>query len=264
MPDWFYEMPSVLALLAIYVICCSISLIGYGLSIRFFRKFDTYEVISKIVWQTILFFSSLFITFWIAINWHNLKDLSQITKQESHTLESLYEYTDIPESPEYTKQLHQAIIKYIDSVINTAFPLLAAGEVNLIPSVEYRDLLKLANGYKTNNTLTNEFAYNRLMHNIELLIHDRSTRLGYAMGELNGPLLGFFLAMICIGSFWTGAIFSRNFLFSLLIIMSQNIVMASSTWLVLEIDKPFQGYFKVNSQAYIDAKIEILGLTNNK
>jgi len=70
-------------------------------------------------------------------------------------------------------------------------------------------------------------------------------------------LIIFFIALVLVGCFWTGCINSRNFVFSIIVIMSQNLVIASSSWLILEMDKPFQGYFKVDNQAFINVKQQI-------
>ena len=95
------------------------------------------------------------------------------------------------------------------------------------------------------------------MEATEELSKSRTVRLGYLSGELHGPLLMFFIAMLVIGCFWTGSFYSKSFLFSLIIILSQNILMATSSWLIFEIDKPFQGSIKATNQAFIDVKIEL-------
>ena len=152
MPNWFYNMETWLALLMIYVICCSIGLLAYFISQKFFKKYDTFEVISKIVWQTVLFFSTMFITFWIATNWHNLKDLSQITKKEANTIESLYSYANLPGSEVYTQKLQNIIFNYLDSIITQEFPALEAGKLENVSLDSYRKLLRFVNQYKSTNT----------------------------------------------------------------------------------------------------------------
>ncbi len=258
MPQWFYEIPVFLALGLIYILCCSISLIGYWFSNIFFQKVDKYEIVTKVVWQTVLFFSTMLITFWIATNWHNLKDLTQVTKKEARDIKELYAYSKLPDAPEVTKELRTILMAYLDSVINKEYASLHKGEVNIETLNLYLKFIKTARYYMPNNSLTNEFAYNRLMSGVLDLIQSRADRLGYLPGELNGTLLGFFLIIMIIGCFWTGAIYSKNFIFSLIIIMSQNIIMASSIWLIFEIDKPFQGEIIIDNQPFIDAKKDIL------
>ena len=85
----------------------------------------------------------------------------------------------------------------------------------------------------------------------------RENRLGFLSGNLNGPLLLFFIMMIFLGCFWTGFINTRNFRFTLFIIMSQNLIMSSSSWLILEMDMPFQGQLRVDSTPFVGVQDEI-------
>lgn len=264
MPHWFYNASYLTALLIIYLFCCSVSFVGYKISRVFFQKVDKYEIVTKIVWQTVLFFSTMLITFWIAINWHNLRNLTQVTNIEAQKIERVYSYSELPKDPKYTKKLRTALMKYLDSVINKEYKSLEIGFLNNETLLDFQNFVKIANDYLPNNSRTNEFAYNRLLIAIEELAQARTDRLSYLPGELNGVLLGFFIVIMIVGCFWTGAIYSGNLLFSLIIIMSQNIIMGSSIWLILEIDKPFQGEIKVTNQAFVEAKDEIQRINSRK
>lgn len=256
MPNWFFHVPIVAAFIFIYSTCCCVSLIGYVTAKKFFNQVDHNEVIGKVVWQTVLFFSTLFITFWIATNIHNLDNLLVITQQEAHEVENVYNATtSLPASG--SKLVQTATLGYLDSVINVEFKNLEQGKRSPATDAAYRNLLRTTFRYTPSGTITNELAYGRLLRSIDILSNLRIQRLNLLKGELTGAFLLFFILMILIGCFWTGSINSRNFLFTMIVIMSQNLVIASSTWLIFEIDKPFQGFFKVTNAPFVEIKDEI-------
>jgi hypothetical protein len=256
MPNWFFDAPIFVAFIAIYITCCSISIIGFIFAKRFFNQVDRNEVIGKVVWQTILFFSTLFITFWIATNIRNLDVLNSVTKQEAHQIENLYNAgSSLPEP--YKTKMQNATLIYLDSVIKQEYPDLEEGRYNSFTQEKYRNLIYTAYKYTPNGKTTNELAYDRLLHSLDQLSDLRIQRLGLLNGELTGAFLVFFVLMISIGCFWTGCINSRNLVFTTIVIMSQNLVIASSSWLIFEIDKPFQGYFKVSNSEFVTVLNEI-------
>lgn len=63
--------------------------------------------------------------------------------------------------------------------------------------------------------------------------------------------------MIVAGCFWTGFVDTRSFNVTLFIIMSQNLILGSSSWLILEMGKPFQGQFSVRNAPFITIQKEI-------
>lgn len=256
MPNWFFHVPIIPAFIFIYVTCCSISLVGYVFAKVFFNQVDQHEVVGKVVWQTILFFSTLFITFWIATNIHNLDTLRVMTQEEAHEIENVYNAaTSLPRADE--KLMQDATMVYLNSIINDEYKSLEQGQRSPISEAAYRNLIHTAYRYSPNGTTTNELAYSRLLKAIDEVSNLRIQRLNLLKGELTGAFLIFFIAMISVGCFWTGSINSRNFIFTTIVIMSQNLVIGSSSWLIFEIDKPFQGYFKVNNSAFVDVRNEI-------
>jgi len=98
MPAWFYSLPIYFALISTFVFCNLISLIGHFFSQRFLFRVDNNDVVNKVVWQTILFFTTIFITFWIATNWSNLGQLELTSIREATTIEQLYNDLDSLES----------------------------------------------------------------------------------------------------------------------------------------------------------------------
>ena len=90
MPVWFYQIPIYLALALIVLFSNVISLFGYWVSKRFLSRVDNKDVVTKIVWQMVLFFSTVFITSWIATNWGNLGQLKQTTTREASAIAQIY------------------------------------------------------------------------------------------------------------------------------------------------------------------------------
>ncbi len=256
MPDSFYHLPIYLALALIFILCNTVSLFGYLVSHRFLSRIDNKDVVTKVVWQTVLFFSTIFITFWIATNWSNVGTLKQTTIREANSIAQLY--NDIgslggAESPFFETK----IWNYLNSVINDEYPHLSRGEESPKTNAAFRELVLSIYNYKPLPQLSDELRYNRILEQVTDLSNYRENRLGFLSGNLNGPLLLFFIMMVFMGCFWTGFINTRNFRFTLFIIMSQNLIMSSSSWLILEMDMPFQGQLRVDNAPFVGVQDEI-------
>jgi hypothetical protein len=65
--------------------------------------------------------------------------------------------------------------------------------------------------------------------------------------------------LIC---FWSACVNNNLKKLTILVIISQNLIILSSAWLILEIDRPFQGYFKVGNQAFVNIQKNILVMEN--
>lgn len=261
MPGWFYEMPIYVALILMFVVCNSISLFGYWFYKRYLIKVDNKDVVTKVVWQTVLFFSTIFITFWIVTNWSNLGSLKQTTIKESNSISQLY--NDLDSLPEAQRvEFEQKLKSYLNSVITEEYKSLTNGVENLQTNAIYRDFVLSVYKYQPAPNLASELRYNRILQHLSELSDFRENRLSYLEGSLSGPLLMFFLTMIIVGCFWTGFIDTRSFRFTLFIIMSQNLIISSSSWLILEMDKPFQGEFSVNNIPFVNIQKEI-GLSDS-
>jgi hypothetical protein len=250
MPNLFYDLPIYFALFLIFLACNCLSLLGYAASHTFLTRVDNKDIVTKIVWQTILFFSSIFITFWIATNWSNLGTLKQTTTREANVIAQLYndfEALDIKQRANLNKHLDD----YLNLVVNDEYPHLARGEESRKTNEAYRSLVLSIYDYHPRALLAEELRYNRILTQLENLSDYREIRLDFLIGNLQGPLLFFFLIMISVGCFWTGFIDTKSRLFTLFIIMSQNLIISSSCWLILEMDKPFQGQLSVDKAAFI-------------
>ncbi len=256
MPNWFYSMPIYSALVAMFVTCNAISLFGNIVSQSFLLKVDNKDVVTKVVWQTILFFSTIFITFWIATNWGNLGNLKLTTIHEANSIAQLYNDLDsLDDSSRY--HLERKLVLYLDLVIDDEYPKLMHGEASYKTYAAYRDLVSSIYTYTPRHQLADELRYNRILAQLDQLSNYRESRISFVNGNLQGPLLFFFLSMVAIGCFWTGFIHTRSMIFTLFIIMSQNVIISSSSWLILEMDKPFQGKLSVDDSAFVNIREEL-------
>lgn len=263
MPNWFYHLPIYWALVMLFVVCNMISLIGYTVSQRFLSRVDNKDIVTKVVWQTVLFFSTIFITFWIATNWSNLGLLKQTTIREANSIVPLY--NDIGSLKGEGREIYEAKLqKYLNLVITDEYPHLNGGVESPDANKAYRDLVLSLYGYHPLPIFSDELRYNRILQQLSELSNLRENRLGFLEGSLNGPLLIFFVMMISVGCFWTGFIDTRSFTFTLFIIMSQNLIISSSCWLILEMDMPFQGDLKVGNAPFVAVQDEIKSFNHYK
>ncbi len=256
MPAWFYSLPIYFALVSTFIFCNLISLVGHFFSHRFLFRVDSNDVVNKVVWQTILFFTTIFITFWIATNWSNLGQLELTSIREATTIEQLYNDLDSLESDQ-RKSIEQNLFNYLNSVIEDEYPNLSAGKLNQKTTAMYRTLVLSIYEYTPAKNMAEEMRYHRILEQLSQLSNYREDRLNYLEGNLRGPLLVFFLVMIIIGCFWTGFVKTKSLAFTLFIIMSQNLIISSSCWLILEMDKPFQGELSADNSAFITVRQEL-------
>jgi ABC-type multidrug transport system fused ATPase/permease subunit len=264
MPVWFYQIPIYLALALIVLFSNVISLFGYWVSKRFLSRVDNKDVVTKIVWQTVLFFSTVFITFWIATNWGNLGQLKQTTTREASAIAQIYnDLNSLPKTEQVN--LEAKLDSYLNSIIHDEYPSLANGQTSLRTNEDYSQFVTAVYNYQPESSMTAELQYNRTLQHLSEMSDYRQDRLSYLDGNLHGPLLLFFLTMVLTGCFWIGFVDTRSFWFTLFIIMSQNWIFGSSSWLILEMDKPFQGQFSVTSDPfiYIQRDIHMFHATDN-
>ncbi len=256
MPNWFYEINVYLALGYIFLSCNVISIIGHIIARRYFSSLDNRDVVTKVVWQTILFFSTMFITFWIATNWHDIGDLHTITNKEANLISSLYHdaaQTNISSRAILTR----SIKNYLNNVIDVEYPALKSGKTVKNNDPIYRELVLSIYSYMPSDDIEDQLRYNRMLENIQTLSETRAARIGFTEGNMHGPLLYFLIVITVLGCFWTGCINTKRLLFSIFIIMSQNLILSSASWLILEMDKPFQGALNVSDTPFIHIQHEI-------
>lgn len=256
MPNWFYDVNVYLALFLIFIACNTVSLIGYIIARKYFSVLDNRDVVTKVVWQTILFFSTMFITFWIATNWQNIGQLSEVTAREANTISSLYNDANSV-NKESRKELTTKINNYLSHVINEEYPLLKQGRTNNSTNLAYRELVLSVYAYSPAGTIQDQLRYNRMLEQMAQLSAARESRLSFLAGNMSGPLLYFLLIIIILGCFWTGCITTKSIIFSMFILMSQNLIISSSVWLILEMDKPFQGVLSIEDEAFVTIQEEI-------
>lgn len=249
--DQFYSLPIYLALLLIFVGCNLISVLGYFVSHRFLARVDNKDVVTKVVWQTVLFFTTIFITFWIATNWSNLGALKSATIREANSVQLLYHEMDGLNQPQ-GKLLQTELLTYAGLVVNDEYAHLRHGQSSPRTESSFRILVNSIYDYRHEGFISgDEGSYNRVLDQIEVVSDYRDTRLQYLEGNLQGPLLLFFIIMIVVGCFWTGFIDTKSRIFTTFIILCQNLIISASCWLILEMDKPFQGELSVGKSAFV-------------
>ena len=255
MPNYFYELSIYTTFALVFIVCNLISGVGFYVSHRFLSRIDNKEMVTKVVWQTVLFFTTMFITFWIATNWSNLGQLKQTTVKEANSIELLYYDLDLLKSPDH-KFSQLKLHNYLDLIVNEEYKSLSTGHDSISTESAYQDLLHLIYKYNPINT-SDEQSYDRVLNQLNQMSSLRDSRLQFLDGNLQGPLLLFFVIMIVVGCFWTGFIHTRSKLFSLFIILCQNLIISSSCWLILEMDKPFQGQISIDKSAFVAVQQQI-------
>ncbi len=257
MMSWFYNLNVLSALLLIFIICGTISMIGFFISQKYFLK-ETHLKTISLAQKTGLTFGTLFMAFWITINWQTLKELTLTTEQEAHAIYHLYSISKmIPETNEQTR-VREAVLNYLDIIINKEYRSLEQGKLSIQGEESFNNLTWAVYSYPKMNDFRDQFTYSQLIAALTSVSDNRVKRLNFVHGELTGALLIFFITLIVIICFWNGFIRSEHSKLAFVVLLSQNLIILSSAWLVLEIDHPFQGYFKVDDSAFIHTHQQII------
>lgn len=260
MPAAFYNLHVLTALLLIYLFFGGIGFLGYQLNRRYFRKSNNLTLITT-AQQTSLTFGTLFIAFWIALNWQTLDNLNLDSKNEAQAILSISSSANLIDSPAQQQTVKLAINDYLDSVIHQEYHSLEQGEVNQATDEKLTHLSQQIYLLPT-HTLEQKIVYNKMLESLNGLVAFRLKRLDYAAGQINGVLLIFFVMLLMLICFWSACVNNNLKKLTVLVIISQNLIILSSAWLILEIDRPFQGYFKVGNQAFVNIQKNILVMEN--
>ncbi|RTL12221.1 MAG: DUF4239 domain-containing protein [Neisseriaceae bacterium] len=254
-PAWFYNLHVITALFLIYAVFGFIGFIAYKLNQKYF-KIENPSTIITVAQQTSITFGTLFIAFWIALNWQTLDNLSLDSKSEAQAILDLYSSTHaINQEPQATS-VRKAIDTYLNSIVNEEYKSLEQGQLNQ-HSGELFNQLKVAVYHLPAKTLEEKITYYHITTSLNALVDFRFKRLDYVNGQMNGVLLVFFVVLLAIICFWSACINNHNRKLSILVLCSQYFIILSSSWLILEIDRPFQGYFKVDNSAFIQIQQQI-------
>lgn len=256
MPVWFYDLPVVVALLIIYIIFGSISILGFWFRRRLMRQPKTFRIIG-IAQQTSLTFGTVFMAFWITINWQTLDQLALASENEAHAILNLYSTTKTIHDETSQQKVRQVISSYLDSVVNVEYPALSDGQLSSVSEARFGDLLQAIYTQVPANTIQEQLSYQQAANALNQLVSYRTERLGFVNGKLNGILLVFFIVLLVLICFWNGCVSNHNFRLTMIALFSQNVIILSSAWLILEIDQPYQGYFHVDNDSFVTVAHEI-------
>ncbi|TXJ00222.1 MAG: DUF4239 domain-containing protein [Neisseriales bacterium] len=264
MPAWFYNLHVVTALFLIYAVFGTIGFIAYKLNKKYF-KLENHSPIITVAQQTSITFGTLFIAFWIALNWQTLDNLSLDSKSEAQAILDLYSSTHAINQEPQANNVRNAIENYLNSIVTEEYKSLEQGELNQHTG-ELFNQLKIAVYHLPAKTLEEKITYYHITTSLNTLVDFRFKRLDYVNGQMNGVLLIFFVVLLAIICFWSACINNHNRKLSVLVLCSQYLIILSSSWLILEIDRPFQGYFKVDNSAFVQIQQQVtqLNYTYNK
>lgn len=253
MPAWFYNLHVVAALFLIYLVFGLIGLCGYIINRKYFKvgRTNTNTAASS-AQQTGLSFGTLFIAFWIALNWQTLDNLNLDSEREAQSIINLYNNAQLIDNPQLREQTQIAVQYYLNSIINNEYKSLEQGKLSPDSAAKIRELSSVIYTLPT-TTLEEKTTYIQITSALNTLIQNRFDRLDYVEGQINGVLLVFFMMLLALICFWGGFIYHRNGKLTIMSLFTQHLVILTSAWLILEIDRPFQGYFKVDNYAFIKA-----------
>jgi hypothetical protein len=141
MPAWFYDLPVLAALFLIYIVFGCISIFGFWIRRKFLTKRKSFKIIS-IAQQTSLTFGTLFMAFWIAINWQTLDQLALASENEAHAILNIYSISKTIHDVNCRNEVRQSINNYLDSVINDEYKFLEHGQLSSQTEAQFGKLMQ--------------------------------------------------------------------------------------------------------------------------
>lgn len=261
MPNWFYNLNIIVALLLFYIVFGIVGFISYKIHAIYLKERDPNSIIN-FARQTSLTFGAVFIAFWIVINWQSIDNLNLTTKNEAGAILNLYNNTRILDNKS-GDVVRLAVKNYLDAVVSQGFESLEQGEINYKNKTIFESLQLAIYSLPVNN-FEQKTSFYRISQLLDIVGEYRSKRLDYADGQMNGIILAFFIVLLLNICIWNACIFHPKRILTVLVLMSQYVIVLTAVWLIFELDRPFQGYFKIDNRAYIQVQNKIKHLPHLK
>lgn len=180
---------------------------------------------------------------------NNISYTSDAILREANSVSNLYRDSIWFKEP-VRQQIRKQAADYLEAVINVEWPLMKAGK-----PVNYDDnkmIIQMANmlikyGGHVNGTET--LIVRDALEEVKALYDARETRLHMSNYSLNSEIW----VVIIIGTFLTLGInylFGMNFYLHLVAVSFASIMAASIIYLLLSLDRPFQGDFGIEPNAF--------------
>lgn len=250
MLSFFYSVPDtlILFLLSFFIVTFSVIAIWViGRLIPLHVRFQDNAVIGSVS-QLIGVIYGVLASLMALYLLNNISYTADAVQREANAVADIYRDSRWLTDPSRT-QLQALVKQYLNETINIEWPLMEKGE----PLTDEGDVLidKISNtvrGYHISNNSEMLIATN-LVESIRGLNNAREQRIHMSSAALNGEIW----TVILIGTFLVLAVnflFAMNYLLHVLVVSGASLMGASMIFLLVTLDRPFQGEFVVQPDAF--------------
>lgn len=179
---------------------------------------------------------------------NNLNYTSDAVEREASAVSDIYRGSKWLKDPVRT-HIQTSIKAYLDEVINVEWPLMRKGQdLDMNGDIIIDNIAHALNTYKITNQ--SEFLIiNNMLEEIKSFYNARQERINMSSAELSSETW----IVILIGTFLTlgvNFIFGMNFKLHLITSCAAAIMCASMLFLIITLDRPFQGEFVIGPDAF--------------
>lgn len=243
--------------LVLYVLMCAV-LAGLALVILIFSRLwvhtrlqGRHNELAGYLFTAVGVIYGVLLAFVAIMVWEQYNDSMENAVVEASEALTLYRDLDLYPDPEQTGQAKQALLAYINSVIHEEYPALARGEIS--PGT----IRAISHLWKESKNLHPHDAYQQVLFqdiikDIDNLARTRTRRL--AAAQTNLPNIVWVVLIIGAGvTMVFAALFgAEKFLPHAIMVTLLAILMATTMFLILEMDNPFMGGLAAQPTAYLD------------
>jgi len=181
--------------------------------------------------------------------WGHYNDTKQVFSQENETLISLWVNTDFLDDPVITEKMRSVLLKYIDSALNSEFPVLAQKKEIELPSPEFIEIKKVIDQVKFDDD-RDAVGFEQLLIDYRELTKARNKRIEFSLIKIPSLMRNFYKLASVI--FWVGFLiqgFSSEILYYLVLLMETLLVIMSYT-LIFDLERPLAGLVRLPYRKY--------------
>lgn len=250
MSTFIYSLPSFLLFALINVVFITISVVALAVLKRYSTSEDAYHAneVMGYISATICILYAVLVGFIALYLLDNFSKADESTKFESSRVASIYYDTKLLAEPLRT-QIQTDINDYLHTVVNVEWPAMQKGTAIKAEDVSTMStIINKLQSYRANSN-TEFFAMQEAFRDIKALYEAREDRLHMADAALRDDIW----FVIFVGAFLTIAVnytYGMRFALHLESIIATAVIVASSIYLVVALDHPFQGEFCVNADAF--------------
>jgi Protein of unknown function (DUF4239) len=241
--------------LVLYVIMCAV-LAGFSLAILILIRWliqtrlqGRHNEVTGYVFTAVGVIYGVLLAFVAIMVWEQYNTALSNSVVEASEALILDRDLDLYPSQDQVAQAKQALVAYVNSVIHEEFPALAKGELSPRTDLAIKHLWKTAKSFHPQDAYQ-QAIFQDILRDIDKLARMRIARLAAAQTNLPDIVWAVLIIGAAITLIFSSFFGAEKFWAHVVLVILLAILMASSLYLILEMDDPFMGGLSLEPAAY--------------